>query len=142
MASLEVRNAVKAAVISAASPIDVFDLSDYISLDECLGDVDSQAVLIQYIASDENIQTIGGYGNQGYEETDSVALHYMVPTGFDSSPSVATGDSIREDLRGQRLTSDITVESVSPFIDMPSGLYGGAWHGWVSNLFIVRRDCG
>ena len=132
----------KAAVISAASPIDVFDLSDYVTLEECLGDVDSQAVLIQYIASDENIQTIGGYGNQGYEETDSVALHYMVPTGFDSSPSVATGDSIREDLRGQRLTSDITVESVSPFIDMPSGLYGGAWHGWVSNLFIVRRDCG
>ncbi len=142
MASLEVRNAVKAAVISAASPIDVFDLSDYVTLDECLGDVTSEAVLIQYIASDENIQTIGGYGNQGYEETDSVALHYMVPTGFDSSPSVATGDSIREDLRGQRLTSDITVESVSPFIDMPSGLYGGAWHGWVSNLFIVRRDCG
>jgi len=142
MASLEVRNAVKAAVISAASPIDVFDLSDYVTLDECLGDVTSEAVLIQYIASDENIQTIGGYGNQGYEETDSVALHYMVPTGFDSSPTVATGDSIREDLRGQRLTSDITVESVSPFIDMPSGLYGGAWHGWVSNLFIVRRDCG
>lgn len=132
----------KAAVISAASPIDVFDLSDYVTLEECLGDVDSEAVLIQYIASDENIQTIGGYGNQGYEETDSVALHYMVPTGFDSSPTVATGDSIREDLRGQRLTSDITVESVSPFIDMPSGLYGGAWHGWVSNLFIVRRDCG
>lgn len=132
----------KAAVISAASPIDVFDLSDYVTLDECLGDVTSEAVLIQYIASDENIQTIGGYGNQGYEETDSVALHYMVPTGFDSSPTVATGDSIREDLRGQRLTSDITVESVSPFIDMPSGLYGGAWHGWVSNLFIVRRDCG
>ena len=132
----------KAAVISAASPIDVFDLSDYVTLEECLGDVDSQAVLIQYIASDENIQTIGGYGNQGYEETDSVALHYMVPTGFDSSPTVATGDSIREDLRGQRLTSDITVESVSPFIDMPSGLYGGAWHAWVSNLFIVRRDCG
>jgi len=142
VASLEVRNAVKAAVISAASPIDVFDLSDYVTLEECLGDVDSQAVLIQYIASDENIQTIGGYGNQGYEETDSVALHYMVPTGFDSSPTVATGDSIREDLRGQRLTSDITVESVSPFIDMPSGLYGGAWHGWISNLFIVRRDCG
>jgi hypothetical protein len=142
VASAEVRDAVKAAVTAAASPIDVFDLSDYVTLEECLGDVDSQAVLIQYIASDEAMATIGGSGNQGYEETDSVALHYMVPTGFDSSPTVATGDSIREDLRGQRLTSEITVESVSPFIDMPSGLYGGAWHGWVSNLFIVRRDCG
>ena len=142
MASLEVRDAVKAAVVTAASPIDVFDLSDYVTLEDALGDVDSEAVLIQYIASDESIQTIGGYGNQGYEETDSVALHYMVPTGFDSSPTVATGDSIREDLRGQRLTSEITVESVSPFVDMPSGLYGGAWHAWVSNLFIVRRDCG
>ena len=142
MASLEVRNAVRAAVTTAASPIDVHDLSDYVTLDDCLGEIDSSAVLIQYIAADETVQTIGGAGNNGYEETDSVALHYMVPTGFDSTPTVTTGDSIREDLRGQRLTPEITVESVSPFIDMPSGLYGGAWHAWVSNLFIVRRDCG
>ena len=142
MASLDVRDAVKAAVVTAASPIDVFDLSDYVTLEDALGDVDSEAVLIQYIASDEGIVTIGGSGNQGYEENDSVALHLMVPTGFESSPTVTTGDSIREQLRGQRLTSEIVVESVSPFVDMPSGLYGGAWHGWVSNLFIVRRDCG
>ena len=142
MASQEVRTAVKAAVTTASSPIDVFDLSDYVTLEDALGDVDSEAVLIQYIASDEGIVTIGGSGNQGYEENDSVALHLMVPTGFESSPTVTTGDSIREQLRGQRLTSEIVVESVSPFVDMPSGLYGGAWHGWVSNLFIVRRDCG
>ena len=142
MASLDVRDAVKAAVVTAASPIDVFDLSDYVTLEDALGEVDSEAVLIQYIASDEGIVTIGGSGNQGYEENDSVALHLMVPTGFESSPTVTTGDSIREQLRGQRLTSEIVVESVSPFVDMPSGLYGGAWHGWVSNLFIVRRDCG
>lgn len=142
MASLDVRDAVKAAVVTAASPIDVFDLSDYVTLEDALGDVDSEAVLIQYIASDEGIVTIGGSGNQGYEENDSVALHLMVPTGFESSPTVTTGDSIREQLRGQRLTPEIVVESVSPFVDMPSGLYGGAWHGWVSNLFIVRRDCG
>ena len=132
----------KAAVTTASSPIDVFDLSDYVTLEDALGEVDSEAVLIQYIASDEGIVTIGGSGNQGYEENDSVALHLMVPTGFESSPTVTTGDSIREQLRGQRLTSEIVVESVSPFVDMPSGLYGGAWHGWVSNLFIVRRDCG
>jgi len=142
VASQEVRTAVKAAVTTASSPIDVFDLSDYVTLEDALGEVDSEAVLIQYIASDEGIVTIGGSGNQGYEENDSVALHLMVPTGFESSPTVTTGDSIREQLRGQRLTSEIVVESVSPFVDMPSGLYGGAWHGWVSNLFIVRRDCG
>jgi hypothetical protein len=141
VASGEVRDAVKAAVEAAASPLDVFDLSDYVTLDDALGEIDSQAVLIQYITSDENMVTIGGPGSQGFEENDGVALHYMVPTGFESSPTVTTGDSIREQLRGQRLTSQITVESISPFIDMPSGLYGGAWHGWVSNLFIVRRDC-
>ena len=142
MASQEVRTAVKAAVTTASSPIDVFDLSDYVTLEDALGDIDSQAVLIQYVAADESMVTIGGSGNQGYEETDSVALHYVVPTGFDSTPAVDECDSIREQLRGQRLTADITVESVSPFVDMPSGLYGGAWHSWISNLFIVRRDCG
>jgi len=111
VASQEVRTAVKAAVTTASSPIDVFDLSDYVTLEDALGDIDSQAVLIQYIAADENMVTIGGYGNQGYEETDSVALHYVVPTGFDSTPAVDECDSIREQLRGQRLTSNITVES-------------------------------
>jgi len=142
VASLEVRDAVKAAVVAAASPLDVFDLSDYVTLEECLGDVDSEAVLIQYTASGENAVTIGGSGNQGYEESGSVALHLVVPTGFASSPTVGTGDDIREALRGQRLTSEIVVESIDPFIDMPSGLYGGAWHSWISNLFYVRRDCG
>jgi len=142
VASQEVRVAVQAAVESAASPVPVYDLSDYLDLEDVLGEIDSEAVLVQYIAADESMVTIGGYGNQGYEESDSVALHYIVPTGFESSPAVVKGDSIREDLRGQRLTAEITVESVSPFIDMPSGLYGGAWKAWISNLFIVRRDCG
>lgn len=131
----------KAAVTTAASPIDTFDLSDYITLEDALGDVDSQAVLIQYIAADEIPVTIGGAGSNGYEETDSVALHYIVPTGFDSDPAVIQSDTIREALRGQRLTPEIVVESMSPFIDMPDGLYAGAWKAWVSNLFIVRRDC-
>jgi hypothetical protein len=142
VASLEVRDAVKAAVEAAASPLPVFDLSDYVTLDDALGEIDSQAVLIQYNTSTELGVSIGGPGSIGYEESDSVALHLMVPTGFASSPTVGTGDSIREQLRGQRLTSDITVEAIDPFIDMPSGLYGGAWHAWVTNMFIVRRDCG
>jgi hypothetical protein len=141
MASLEVRTAINSAVESAASPLPVFDLSNYVTLDEALGEIDSEAVLIQYVASDEIAVTIGGPGGAGYEESGSVALHLIVPTGFASSPTVETGDTIREDLRGQRLTAQIVVESVSPFIDMPSGLYGGAWHSWVSNHFYVRRDC-
>lgn len=142
MASLEVRTAINAAVTAAAAPIDTFDLSDFVTLEDALSQVDSQAVLVQYTASGEIMVTIGNPGNQGYEESGSVALHLVVPTGFDSSPTVTTGDAIREALRGQRLTPEIVVESVDPFIDMPSGLYGGAWHSWVSNLFYVRRDCG
>jgi hypothetical protein len=142
VASGEVRDAVKAAVEAAASPLDVFDLSDYVTLEEALGDIDSQAVLIQYTVSEEAGITVGGAGNAGYEENDSVALYIMVPTGFASSPTVSTGDSIREQLRGQRLTPEITVESIDPFVDMPSGLYGGSFHAWISNMFIVRRDCG
>jgi len=145
MSSPDVRTAINAAVTSAAVPIPTFDLSDYVSLEDCLGSIDSKAVLIQYVTSGERVATIGGEGNQGWEEDGSVVLHYVVPSGFDSGPTTAEGEAIRLQLRGTRLAPGITIESCDPFTDFGAGslgMYGAAFHGWASNLFYVRRDCG
>ena len=147
MSSLDVRQAITAAVTAAAAPLPVFDLSDYTSLEEALpdaGDPTTEAILVQYVTSSEVMASIGGEGNQGWEQTGTVVIHYITPTGFESDPVVTKGDEIREALRGRRVGGNITIESCEPFTDfgVGVGLYGGAWHGWASNLFYTRRDCG
>lgn len=142
MSSRQARDAITSAVEAAADPLDVYDLSNYVTLDDCLGEIDSEAVMVQYNAASEEMVTIGGYKNQGYEETGSVSIIYIVPTGFDSDPTVDRCDDIRESLRGSRLTENVIIETVDPFTDMPAGLYGGRFHAWVSNLFYSKHDCG
>ena len=142
MSSRQARDAIINAVETAASPLDVFNLSNYVSLEDCLGEIDSEAVLVQFNAASEEMVTIGGHGNQGFEETGSVAVIYVVPTGFDSNPVVDKGDEIREELRGSRLTENDIMETIDPFVDMPAGLYGGRLHAWATNLFYSKHDCG
>jgi hypothetical protein len=144
MSSGPVRDAINEAVAVAAAPWQTFDLSDYVTLEDCLGEIDSHAILIQYTAAGEDIVTIGGEGNQGYEETGSVVLHMVVATGFASAPTIQKGDEIRLALRGRRIEPSVTLEQVDPFTDFGqgTGLYGGAWHGYASNIFYSRRDCG
>ena len=145
MSSLEVREAINTAVAAAAAPWPVFNLSDFITLEEALGEYDSESILIQYITAGEFIASIGGENNNGWEEDGTVVLHMVVPTGFASTPTVTKGDEIRNALKGKRLTSQITIESCEPFTDFgggATGLYSGAWHGWASNLYYVRRSCG
>ena len=145
MASGDVRIALNQAIADAAAPTLTYDLSDFVNLEDCLSQIDSEAVLIQYTAVGETVASIGGEGNQGWEQTGSVVLHYMVPTGFDSGPTIIKCDDLRVELRGTRVTSKLIIESCEPFTDFgggSEGLYGAAWHGWASNLFYVRRDCG
>ena len=140
MSSGKARAVINEAVVDAAYPTPVFDLSDYVSLEDCLGSIDSEAVLVQYVASDETMVSIGGEGNQCWEETGTVVIHYVIPTGFISAPAVEKCDLIRYDLRGMRLSREITVESMTPFVDfgISQGLTG-QWHNWVSSMFYVRR---
>ena len=145
MSSADVRQAIVAAVETAAAPWDVYDLSDYVSLEDVLQSVTDNAVLVQFITADEFVASIGGEGNQGWEESGTVVLHLMVPAGFPSDEPVTKGDEIREALRGTRPGAKITIESCAPFSDFgagATGMYGGAWKGWASNMFYVRRDCG
>lgn len=145
MSSLGVRTAITAAVTTASAPLPVFDLSDFVTLEDCLSQIDSQCILIQYVTSGERIANIGGEGNQGWEEDGTAVLHYAVPTGFESDPVVTKGDEIRVQLRGKRLTSDLTIEACEPFSDFgggSSGIGSGAWHLWSSLLYYVNRECG
>ncbi len=130
---------------TAAAPWSVFDLSDYYSIEDVLKKVTDNAVLVQFVTSDEVVASIGGEGNQGWEESGSVVLHIMVPAGFTSEAAITKGEALRYALRGTRPTGEVTIESCEPFTDFgggSAGMYGGSWKGWASNLFYVRRDCG
>jgi len=142
MSSLLVRQSINAAVESLATPWPVFDLSDYVTIDEVLESVKSEAVLIQYVIAGDDMQTIGGEGNQGWEETGSVTLHLITPTGIDSSTSLTKADAIRLGIRGRRLANDVLIESCTPFVDFGGGGVNGAIHSWICNLYYSRRDCG
>lgn len=144
MSSARAREVLNASIAQAASdasiPVPTFNISDYVSLDDCLGEIDSQSLLVQYSASGEEIASLGGYRNQCWEESGVVTLIMIVPTGFISGPVVEICDQIRAELRGRRLSKEITVESVAPFQDFGvSPGVNGAWHHWVSQLYYVRR---
>jgi len=144
MSSPQVRDAINQAVTALAAPWPTFDLSDFQTMEEVLATIDAEAVLIQYVAADDQLQTIGGEGNQGYEETGVAVIHLVVPTGFSSSSPVNKGYTIQTGIRGRRLTPEITVQSMSPFVDFGAGGIGvkGAVHGYAASLFYVNRSCG
>jgi len=142
MSSSEVRQAINTEVTTLASPWPVFDISDYTTLAEVLDSLSGEAVLVQYVVADDQMQTIGGEGNQGWEETGTVVIHLIGPTGFSSDSSVSKGDSIRNGIRGRRVAPDILIESCSPFVDFGGSGVNGAIHTWSANLFYSRRDCG
>ena len=142
MSSKVVRDALNQAMTTLAAPYPVFDLSDYVSLDEVLASISSNSVLMQYVVAGDDMVDIGGEGNQGWEETGSVAVHIVTPTGFASGPVVTKGDEIRVGIRGRRLAGDVLVESCTPFTDFGAGGVNGATHTWVANLFYSRRVCG
>lgn len=144
MSSPEVRQAINDAV-TAASAVPVYDMSDYLTLDEVLGSIDSKAVLVQYVAAGERFASVGSPGTAGWEEDGAVVLHYMVPSGFDSTNDLADAEVIRLALRGQRIAPSVTIESIDPFTDFggdATGLYGAAYKGYAANLYYVNRTCG
>ena len=142
MSSESVRNAIKSAVETLAEPWQVFDASDYVSLDDMLRDISAHSVILQYIIADELPITVGNGAVHGFEESGTVTIHLVVPTGFDSEPVVQKGDEIRLGLRGRRLTTDLVIESCSPFVDFGGGFgVNGSVHGWASNLYYTQHSC-
>jgi hypothetical protein len=144
MSSQAARTAILAAITPLASPWPVYNASDYNEFEEIMNGVSAEVVVVQFMASDDQLQSIGGEGNQCWEETGNAIIHMLVPTGFDSGPVVDKGDTIREGLRGSRIANDVVIESVSPFVDFGGAVQGvnGPVHGWTSNAFYERRSHG
>ena len=144
MSSSAVRAAILAEVSNLASPWPVYNASDYNEFEDIMNSIEAEAVVVQFIASDDQMQSVGAEVNQCWEETGSAVLHMLVPTGFDSVPVVDKGERIQTGLRGSRLANDVLIESCSPFTDFGGSTAGvnGAVHGWTANAFYSRRSHG
>lgn len=142
MSTPDVRAALLAQVATLVSPVPVFNLSDYVGIDDLpLTGVD-MCVLVDFVASSERIATIGDTDSLGFEETGTVAIHWLAPTGFASAPTLTQAEALRRALRGRRF-GDIIIESVDPFADAGSPVdREGRWTGFSSLLFYSLHSCG
>jgi len=98
-----------------------------------------QCVLLDFIASVDQIRTIGDPDNLGFRENGTVAVHWLAPTGFESGPVLAAADNLRLALRG-RVFDYLRVEEVEPFSDSGSPIdVDGRWTGF-SSLISYELD--
>lgn len=142
MSSPAIRQAILAEVNRLVAPLPVFNLSDYVSVSDLPVNTTDECLLVDFASAGDRMVTIGGDGNQGWEENGSVALHWLSPTGFDSNPILAKADVLRLSLRGRRL-GRIVIESIEPFMDSGSPVdIDGGWKGYSSLLYYVHNSCG
>ena len=140
-----VRAAFMKELISVAPPaLDIQDLSKYVSLDDLPSNTTDVTLLLQFMGGSDDMMDIGGEGNQGWSERGTVAMHYLIPAGFDYTPHLVNMEAIRKGLRGRRLDDGVVLESVAPFTDQISNAVrlNGGWHGWVSYVSYNKYDCG
>lgn len=142
MSSPTIRSAIMAEVTRLAGTLPVFNLSDYVSLSDLPVNSTNECLLVDFVASSDRMVTIGGEGNQGWEEDGTIALHWLAPTGFDSDPVLVRADVLRLALRGRRL-GKIVIETVEPFADSGSPVdVDGGWTGFSTILSYSRNTCG
>ena len=143
MSTPDVRISVMTA-INAAVPVGmaVFNLSDYTSIDDLPLNTTQEALLVDFIAASEYMTTIAGEGAQGWQEDGTIAMTWIAPTGFVSTPILTKADALRVALRGRRLNK-IVLESVEPFRNTGSQVgVNGPWTGFSSLINYTRHDCG
>jgi len=139
----DIRVALIAEVERLAAPLPVFDLTEYVSIDDLpMNDV-GEALLIDFVTSSETMSSIGGFGNQGWEQVGSSVIHWLYPAGDPSYPILVKGEALRNELKGRRLpgTPKAMVTSAEPFLSLGEPVNGG-WASVVSNIFIVSNSCG
>lgn len=142
MSTPSVRTTLLTEITALANPTPVFNLSDYVTLEELLATQTDRCVLVDFAASSERIATIGDTDSLGFEETGTVAIHWLAPTGFQSTPTLDLAEAMRVDLRGRRF-GKIRIESVDPFADAGSPVdRKGLWTGFTSLLFYSLHSCG
>lgn len=144
MSSPAIRLAIMTEVSSRAQAQgvnDVFNLSDYVSITELPVNTTQECIVVNFVAANDRMVTVGGDGNQGWEETGTVGIHWLVPTGFDSDPVLQRCEALRLSLRGRRF-GKIYIEEVEPFMDSGSPVDLTGWTGFSSYLAYTRNTCG
>lgn len=142
MSTPSVRQDIKTEVETKLAPLKVFNLSDYLSISDLPLNTTDQCVLLDFIAANDMMTTIGGEGNQGWRESGTVGVHWLVPAGFDYAPVLAAAENFRLGLRGTRL-GKIVIETVEPFMDSGSPIdINGPWQAFSAILYYERHDCG
>jgi hypothetical protein len=141
MTTPAIRTALLAEIAAQVSPLEVFNLSDYVSVNDLPVSTTERCLLVDFVASSDNMITIGGRGNQGWQEIGTVAIHWLVPMGFDSAPDLANAEVLRLALRGRRL-GDVLIESVEPFADSGTPVLDSGWMGFSSLLSYSYHTCG
>jgi hypothetical protein len=137
MSTPAVRSALLAE-IESLSPVPVYNVSDYVSQST----LDDQCLLVDFVASSEQITTIGDPDSLGFEETGTVSLHWLCPTGFASAPILATAETLRLAMRGRKINR-IHIESIEPFSDAGSPIdLDGRWTAFTSIFFYSLHSCG
>ena len=133
-----------ARVTTLMGAVPVFDLSDFTDLASLPQNDTGPMVLLQFVGASDDMTTIGGEGNQGWEEQGSVAIHYLIPTGFAKTTHITAMEAARVALRGRRLGNDVVIRSVTPFSDQISAAVriDGGWHGWAAYVSYYRHVCG
>lgn len=129
-------------VVALVAPLQTFNLSDYVSIGDLPLNSTEECLLVDFVTANERITTIGGEGNQGWEESGTVGLHWLCPTGFNAQPILAKAESLRLQLRGRRL-GKIAIESVEPFMDSGSPIdIDAGWTAYTAYMFYTRNSCG
>jgi len=141
MTTPAIRTAITAEIEGLVSPVPVYNLSAYVSTRDLPVSTTERCLLIDFVASNEMMTTIGTTGNQGWRELGTVAIHWLAPMGFDSDADLVNAEALRLALRGRRL-GDVLIESVEPFADSGSPVLDSGWMGFSTLLSYSYSTCG
>lgn len=142
MSTPDVRTRLLAEITALAGTVQVFDLTNYVSLDDIKVEDQEQYILVDFVASSDRPTSIGDPDNLGFEESGSVAIHWMTPTGFSPTPALVAAEALRKGLRGRRYDA-LIVEEISPFMDFGSPVDSDSrWTGFTALLSYSQHSYG
>lgn len=141
MSSPAIRTALVDEITALVAPLDVFNLSDWTSINDLPVNTTERCLLIDFVSSSDDMTSIGSYGNQGWEEIGTVAIHWLVPMGVDNSADLNNAETMRLALRGRRV-GEALIESVNPFADSGTPVIDSGWLGFSTLLSYSYHTCG
>ena len=142
MTSPAIRQAVKDALAASWSLCPVYDLSDYITLDDMPIGTTDKLLLLSFGFSSETMATIAIENFHGWQEIGVFYFHLLFPAGDDAAEALAWSEQLRALFRGRRF-GDVIIDSGPPFTDQDGAAIrlDGRWHGWSAPASFYRVIC-